>query len=138
VNEAAFQSQITDLAGAYGFVLQYHTFDSRHSAEGFPDLWLVREPPRIARLVVAELKVGRNRPTAAQMRWIAALTAAGIEAYIWYPDDFDEIVKILAGPPRPPARPSGAGSLAEGGRDAGTDEATRGGDEARRAQEVRP
>ena len=51
ISEAELQTAIIDCAVALGWLV-YHTHDSRHSPEGFPDLILVREP----RLIIAELK----------------------------------------------------------------------------------
>jgi hypothetical protein len=59
---------------------------------GFPDLILARGP----RLVVAELKVGRNKPTAEQKKWLAAFEAAGVPAYTWRPADWPEIEDVLS------------------------------------------
>jgi len=50
---------------------------------GFPDLVLVRE-----RLVFAELKAERGRLGPAQSVWLAALEAAGAEAHVWTPADW--------------------------------------------------
>ncbi|MEW6583441.1 MAG: VRR-NUC domain-containing protein, partial [Actinomycetota bacterium] len=55
LSEAAFQDQVVDLARLRGWLV-YHTFDSRHSAAGFPDLILARGD----RLVAAELKTQRG------------------------------------------------------------------------------
>lgn len=46
------------------------------------------------RLVYAELKVAKNRPTPAQEMWLAALRKSGVEVYVWYPEDFPEIVAV--------------------------------------------
>lgn len=58
---------------------------------GWPDLLLLRGP----RLVVAELKVGRRKPTPAQLAWLEAFGAVGAEAYLWHPGDWGEIEKVL-------------------------------------------
>lgn len=58
--------------------------------KGFPDLVLVRE-----RTVVAELKVGCNVPSAEQLAWIKAFVGARVEAYMWWPEDWPEIEKVL-------------------------------------------
>lgn len=140
MREAVFQQQVVDLAGAYGFSLVYHTFDSRHSAKGFLDLVLAKEPPRAPRIIYAELKVGRRQLTEDQERWVRSLTAAGQEVYVWRPEDFDVIVDILKTDPGPAAADpsSGAGPQGGGGRDTGrTVGRQRGGDEARRFAEVR-
>ena len=59
--------------------------------KGFPDLILLRE-----RLVIAELKVKRNKPSEEQIDWIVRLGLAGIETYLWYPKDMPEILTVLA------------------------------------------
>jgi hypothetical protein len=57
---------------------------------GFPDLCLVRD-----RIVFAELKTQKGRVTDDQREWIAALEVAGIEAYVWRPDDLDDVMSVL-------------------------------------------
>jgi hypothetical protein len=39
-----------------------------------------------------------RKPSKAQLRWLAALEAAGAEAYLWYPRDWPQIVQLLARP----------------------------------------
>lgn len=85
--EAHFQTQVVNLAALYGWNLRYHTYDSRRSAPGFPDLVLVRPPEILFWEVKSES--GRIRPE--QKEWIAALTACGLEAAILRPSDFDDI-----------------------------------------------
>lgn len=58
--------------------------------EGYPDLTLVRE-----RVVVAELKTGAAAATPAQMDWLRAFAAAGVEAYVWRDSDWDAVVATL-------------------------------------------
>jgi hypothetical protein len=72
--------------------LTYHTFDSRRSASGFPDLILCRG----ARLVAAELKGPTGRVTREQAMWLDALDAAGVECFVWRPSDWPEIEAVLA------------------------------------------
>lgn len=60
---------------------------------GFPDVLAVRRGV----LVVAELKVGRNTPTAEQEDWLAAFRAAGVNAYVWTPAHWPEIEAVLKG-----------------------------------------
>ncbi|HJZ56769.1 MAG TPA: hypothetical protein VKE74_17510 [Gemmataceae bacterium] len=59
---------------------------------GFPDLVLARRE----RLVVAELKIGRGRPTDEQSAWLSAFTAAGVQAFIWTPELWTEIEETLS------------------------------------------
>ena len=96
--EARFLAQVVCLAGQLGYTLAYHTHDSRRSVEGFPDLVLVRPPAGgggRGRVVFAELKVGRARPTVAQEAWLEGLRLAGQEAYVWWPEQEAEIVEVL-------------------------------------------
>jgi hypothetical protein len=72
--------------------MEYHTWRSLKSTPGFPDVVLVRPP----RLVVAELKVGKRKPTEAQRDWMEALgSCPPVEAYYWWPEDWDEIIEVL-------------------------------------------
>ena len=72
----------------------YHTFDSRHSEPGFPDLTMTKD----GRLVFAELKVAGGRLSAEQKVWGGALQACfGCEYYAWYPSDWPLIVRVLKG-----------------------------------------
>jgi hypothetical protein len=60
-------------------------------AKGWPDLILVRPGRRIA----AELKVRPRVPTPEQLHVLAILDAAGFETFVWYPEDFEEVVRVL-------------------------------------------
>lgn len=112
-SEAAFQTQVLNLAGYYGWKA-YHTHDSRRSQAGFPDLVLVRGPE----LIFAELKTDTGRVRPEQQEWIGALehvhvavtnarSAAqrlanptlelpAVDVYLWRPRDFDELHERLA------------------------------------------
>lgn len=97
-SEAVFQARVVALAVSLGY-LAYHTYSSRRSHPGFPDLALCRV--RDGRLILAELKVWPRlslRPE--QAVWLAALGKnAGIEAYVWrwvWPGDIEqEIGEVL-------------------------------------------
>lgn len=69
----------------------YHTHDSRRSVAGFPDLVLIRPP----RLIVAELKVGKNVATPEQNLWLNLFEDVNVPAYIWRPCDWAEIESVL-------------------------------------------
>ena len=89
--EKDFQRSIKQLASATGWLI-YHTYDSRRSQPGFPDLAMVRD----GKLVFAELKVGSNHPTTAQKKWLRALgKCEGVGAYLWRPEDWNEIEEVL-------------------------------------------
>ena len=59
----------------------YHTFDSRRSPGGFPDMTIVGQ-----RVIYRELKTAKGRLTAAQWRWFDALVLAGADADVWRPE----------------------------------------------------
>jgi thiol:disulfide interchange protein len=90
ITEKQFMAQVLRLAHLCHW-RTYHTHDSRRSVAGFPDLVLLRGP----RVVVAELKVGRNRPTPAQVEWLESWRAAGVPAYLWTPAEWGEIEAVL-------------------------------------------
>ena len=91
MTEADHLEQVKAVALTCGWRL-YHTFDSRRSAAGFPDLVLVR-PPRV---IFAELKRQNGRVTIPQHMWFHDLDECpGVEVYIWKPSDWNEIVEVL-------------------------------------------
>lgn len=87
--EAAVQETIVDLATTLRW-RSYHTYDSRRSAGGYPDLTLVRD-----RVVFAELKRAGEQPKPDQVEWLDALAGGGAEVYLWRLSDFEEIKRIL-------------------------------------------
>lgn len=95
LSEADFQRQVVELARLYGW-RTYHTFDSRRSDEGWPDLVLARPPT----LLVVELKAEAGRVSPAQARWLATLADCGIDARVWFPSDWPDIERTLARLPR--------------------------------------
>lgn len=97
MSEKQWQSQVVQLAAMYGFTRQYHTYDSRRSAKGFPDLVLVRPAgPRKGRCLFVELKAEKGRLSPEQEQWIEALKAAGAEIYVWRPSQVQEVADVLS------------------------------------------
>lgn len=91
LSEAQFQAKVVALARANAWAA-YHTHDSRRSEAGFPDLVMLRR----GRLVVAELKVGSNKTTADQDKWLALFAdLPGARVFRWRPEDWSEICKEL-------------------------------------------
>ena len=89
--ERAFQAQVVELAGLLGW-LCYHTWLSKHSTAGFPDLVLVRAP----RVIFAELKTDTGRMMPAQETWRDALAACpGVEMFVWRPSSWEDVVRAL-------------------------------------------
>jgi hypothetical protein len=92
-SEEQFLQAVRGMAHALRW-FTYHTRNSRRSDGGFPDLVMVRPP----RLVIAELKVGKRRPTDAQQAWLEVMAECpGVEAYCWWPTDWPEIEACLGG-----------------------------------------
>ena len=88
-DEKAFQAEVVKLAKSLGWK-KYHTYDSRKSDAGFPDLVLVRE-----RVIYAECKTDDGELTADQLNWRDWLLAAKQEWHCWRPRDWAEIERIL-------------------------------------------
>lgn len=114
--ESAWQTQVEQLAGFYGWGPIYHTHDSRRSHPGFPDLVLVRD----RELLFVELKTDKGRVRPEQQVWLDALEqvaaavreavdlasdnpssaesdgAPFVETHVWRPRDFEAIHARLA------------------------------------------
>lgn len=110
IDEAEFQSQTRLLFRGLGWDF-YHTHDSRRSDEGFIDCVAFLTPAVfVERRLAAELKVGKNKPTEAQRKWLAHFAAAGFMTFVWYPEDWPEMVRVarcsLLEPPAASPRPS--------------------------------
>jgi hypothetical protein len=119
LTEQQFTNQLLEWAKVYGW-RRFHVRNSGSNGmttvqgdRGFPDLVLVRPP----RLIFAELKVGKNKPTDEQDQWIAVLQDVGgsgtalyinergrpadvvypwLETYVWHPEQWSEILVVLS------------------------------------------
>jgi hypothetical protein len=85
LTEEQFQSQVIQLAQLHGYLLIYHTHDSRRSQPGFPDLVLVSL--RRGRCLFRELKTAKGKLSPAQTLWIQGMQNAGLNAGVWRPED---------------------------------------------------
>lgn len=95
VSEKDFMQNVIELARLTGW-LTYHTFDSRHSAAGFPDLVLLRR----GELIFLELKSETGQLSAEQVAWIGGLEAVAganpkITVRVAKPSQFDELAELL-------------------------------------------
>jgi hypothetical protein len=95
MTEKDFQQWVVDLATVLGFHC-YHTYDSRRSAPGFPDLVLTKN----GRLIFAELKREKGKVTPEQTQWLNALGVVceqneTVEKYLWRPSDAPQIEEVL-------------------------------------------
>lgn len=97
VSEASFQHIVQSYATLMSW-LCYHTYDSRRSDEGFPDLVAVRG----TRMVIAELKVKRGKLSLAQEVWQEALLGVAgaapfnIQYFVWKPAQWEQIITTFA------------------------------------------
>ena len=89
--EAQFQAHIVRVARELGWEV-YHSYSSRRSEPGFPDLVLVKE-----RTLFREIKTEKGRLTAAQIRWLNKLTQSGEDAEVWRPGDWERIQGQITG-----------------------------------------
>lgn len=99
ISEAAFQARIMDAARRLGWLVHHsprstvrgRTMTAVVGYPGLPDLILARHGV----LILAELKVGRNKPSPQQLEWLAMLGPFG---RLWRPEDWDtEILPTLRG-----------------------------------------
>lgn len=89
--EKEWQAQVFKLARVLGWKKSYHTYDSRRSSSGFPDVVLVRD-----RVVYLELKREKTGCTPAQVDWLRDLNAAGAEVYVVRPRNLQALALVLA------------------------------------------
>lgn len=89
-SEKQFQAAVVEYAELNGWLV-YHTYNSRRSNPGFPDLAMVRG----LRLVFAELKSEKGRESKAQAQWLDALSRVTSEVWLWRPSHWPEIERVL-------------------------------------------
>lgn len=94
MSEAQLQDAITEAASRQNY-LWYHTYDSRKSPPGYPDLTIVGH----GRLIFLELKSVKGDVEDDQQKWLDALgTVVGPPLVeVIRPADLDRCLKILAG-----------------------------------------
>ena len=97
-SERLFQDKVEQIAKMNGWLIfhaQPHQVRPgvwRSDGRGFPDLVLAH-PTR--GLIFAELKAQHGRLSHDQARWLAAISAAEVEHYVWRPDQLDLIAARL-------------------------------------------
>lgn len=102
ISEEQFTKQVIQFAQLHGWMIAHFRAAMTKSGKwitavqgdgkGFPDLIAVRGE----KVIVAELKVGRNKPSPEQEQWLRRFAEAGIQAYIWRPEYWTEIEGVLA------------------------------------------
>ena len=97
-SEKDFQAEVIKLAIKEGWPKEfiYHTYDSRRSRGGFPDLQMIRDD----RLIVAELKkdsIPDDKIPEDQAAWLEAYSKVTVmSTHLWRPRDMEDIVRRLA------------------------------------------
>ncbi len=94
MSEKLFQQQVIDLAKRKGFEFLYHTWRSDHSPAGFPDLILLK----CGRMIVIELKVGKNNLSPEQYFWLLEFTKVTKNVFVFWDtdEDWEEIKELLS------------------------------------------
>jgi hypothetical protein len=94
ISEKELAENVRFLSASLGWK-HYHTWNSIHSAKGFPDCCLVKPP----RLLFVELKREAGKIATAQQEWLDAIKDCGIETYVWRPTQWLDgtIERILKG-----------------------------------------
>lgn len=94
--EKQWQRHMEELAVFLGYTYRYHTWDSRGSESGFPDLVLVKPDTRV---IYFELKTDKStsKPTQEQVDWVRALRSTGVHAWIIRPRNVDIVIEIMRG-----------------------------------------
>lgn len=107
--ESDFQQQIIDTAHLFGWIVAhfrgvrvqrkdgsvFYQTPVQADGAGFPDLVLVS--PAQKRIVYAEIKSEKGTLSPEQIAWKLILEAAKQEYYLWKPQDWDKLTKILRG-----------------------------------------
>lgn len=103
ISEREFTKQVIQFARLHGWkslhIRAARTKDGwrtpvQGDGKGFPDLLLIRR----GKIIIAELKVGKNKPTIEQDAWLQSFGYVdGVGVYLWRPEDWDEIERILGG-----------------------------------------
>lgn len=101
----AWQQQVVDLAHHLGWAHVHvrksigkgRTWTTATNLTGWVDLLLWH--PSKGGVIGVELKVGKDKARPEQIAVMASLEGAGVRCFVWYPDDFDEAVRVLSNPP---------------------------------------
>jgi len=92
MKEKYLQEQVRWLARLCGYDFIYHTWDSRNSPAGFPDIIILKD----GRMIVAEIKREGEQPSPEQYFWLLEFSKIRqAEVYLWCPSDWDEIESVI-------------------------------------------
>ena len=101
IKEEDFFQQILDLAHIFGWrVAHFRPARTKYGwrtavagdGAGFPDCVMIRGE----RIIFAELKSEKGKPSEKQQEWLDALESTRkVEVYLWRPHQIEEIAEIL-------------------------------------------
>ena len=95
ISEKVWQAEVMDMAIRHGWIA-YHTFDSRRSEPGFPDLVLAHPGHGI---LFCELKTNSGKLTEDQEFWLQFLKVAAatgqVGTQVWRPTNLESVTDIL-------------------------------------------
>ena len=104
IAEASFQRTIIDTARLFGWAVYWPPVNRpgvggrvQDVTAGWPDLVLLHPPT--GRALFRELKTAAGRIRPEQAVWLDALSRCGLDAELWRPGDWPEIVATLGAPP---------------------------------------
>jgi S-formylglutathione hydrolase FrmB len=86
MTETELQEQVRAYCADLG-LFHYHTHDSRHSAKGFPDSFIMNK--RTGQIMFRELKNATRQATGEQKAFAYACAAGGHDWALWRPADLD-------------------------------------------------
>jgi hypothetical protein len=98
MTEADLQRLVIELCDRLG-LHHYHTFDSRRSEPGWPDLVIIGDA-----IIYRELKSRAGVLTPAQRRWGSRIERAGGDWAVWRPVDWQNMTigsQLMAIKPQP-------------------------------------
>ena len=91
IPEAVLLAHVREQAAKNGWLV-YHTYDSRRSEPGFPDIVAVR--PNV--VLFSELKSETGKLTSDQLMWMNLISVASrIDCRVWRPSNTDEITRYF-------------------------------------------
>ena len=91
--EAQFQAWVMNLAKVHGWLV-YHTYDSRRSLRGFPDIIAIRR----GRMLALELKIEKGIPTPEQDAWLDAFMGVPfVRCGVFRPSERDTLERMFKG-----------------------------------------
>jgi len=87
MTERLFQGRVQQALRVLGYQ-SYHTYDSRRSTKGFPDLIALHPGKR--RVLAIEVKTETGKVTPEQNEWLNSFAKCGVETWLLRPGMFEE------------------------------------------------